>query len=184
MKLEKIANISIGIMQNREEKKDGQLEYKIFNIKNYEYNVDYPEFNTDKNLDDKLTKEGDILFRLVYPNKVILVEKEQENLLVPSQYCIIRPDITKVNPIYLKWYLESNKGDANIRMELRGSSIQKISVTSLRNIEIPLLEIKKQKAITDLIKLWEEEKNVLEMLIEDKELLYNNIIEEMIERGQ
>lgn len=184
MKLEEIANVSIGILQSREENIYGKNRYKIFNLKNYEENEEYLEFNTDKKLDEKLTKEGDILFRLVYPNKVIYVEKEQANLLIPSQFCIIRSKTEIVEPIYLKWYLESNQGRNDIKMELRGSSIQKISVASVRKLDIKLIDIEKQKSIKDLIELWDKEKNILEMLIEDKDLLYNNIIEEIVEGGE
>jgi restriction endonuclease S subunit len=183
MKLGEIAKISIGVLLNREGDKEGKLRYKLFNLKNYEEKDEYEDFFTNKNLDEKLTKEGDILFRLVSPNKVVFIEKEQENLLVPSQLCIIRVDKNLVNPIFLKWYFENDLGQEKIMLELRGSSIQKISVNALRNIEIPEIDLKKQNEIEDLIKLWNQEKEVLQLLIENKDELYNNIIEEIIEGG-
>lgn len=36
MKLGEIANVSIGILVNREVSEEGEYEYKIFNLKNYE----------------------------------------------------------------------------------------------------------------------------------------------------
>lgn len=68
--------------------------------------------------------------------------------------------------------------------ELTGSSIQKISVTSLRNIELPKIKIEKQNIIKDFIELWGKEKQVLEQLIENKEQVYNSIIEEIIEEEE
>ncbi|MCI9247348.1 MAG: hypothetical protein HFJ30_09685 [Clostridia bacterium] len=69
-------------------------------------------------------------------------------------------------------------------LEMKGSSIQKISVAALRNIEIPEIEIEKQRNIKDLIELWKEERKTLEVLIERKETLYNNIIEEITMKGK
>lgn len=184
MKLCQMADISMGILLSREEHKDGSRQYKLFDIKNYEENIEYGMFCTEKNFDDKLTKEDDLLFRLVYPNKLVYISKAQENLLVPSQLCIIRTNKEILNPTFLKWYLESKLGKEKIMLEMRGSSIQKISVSSLRDIEIPELEIGKQRNIEDLINLWKKEQETLETLIKSKEKLYNSIIEEIVERKE
>lgn len=180
MKLCEMADISMGILLTRERNENGQNKYKLFDIKNYEENNKYESFCTEKNFDEKLTKEHDILFRLVYPNKLVYIGKEQEGLLVSSQFCTIRTNKDILNPNFLKWYLESKSGKEKIVLELKGSSIQKISVAALRNIEIPQIEIEKQRNIKDLIELWEKEKDTLELLIKNKEKLYNSIIEEIV----
>ena len=184
MKLQEVSEVSIGVLLNREDVTDGHIEYNVFNIKNYEENKEYEKFHTNKNLDEKLTKEGDILFRLVSPNKIIYISKKEENLLVPAQLCIIRVNKEKINPKFLKWYFENSPGKDRIMQELTGSSIQKISVTSLRNIELPKIKIEKQNIIKDFIELWGKEKQVLEQLIENKEQVYNSIIEEIIEEEE
>lgn len=184
MKLEEIANISIGILVNREISEDGKYEYPIFNLKNYEEKQKYQTIRTQKDFSDKTTKKGDLLFRLVAPNKIIYVNEMQENLLVPSQLCIIRPDYNKIHPVFLKWYLESQSGKEKIMIEHIGSSIQKISVASLKKIEIPEIDRQKQESIKDLIKVWSQEKEVMQTIINTKELLYSNIIEQIIEGGE
>lgn len=184
MKLCQMADVSMGILLSREENKEGSRQYKLFDMKSYEENIEYGMFFTEKNFDDKLTKENDLLFRLVYPNKLVYISKEQENLLVTSQLCIIRTNKEILNPTFLKWYLESKLGKEKIMLEMRGSSIQKISVSSLRNIEIPEVEIEKQRNIEDLINLWKKEQETLQSLIESKEKLYNSIIEEIVERKE
>ena len=74
----------------------------------------------------------------------VLVKEKEEDLLVPSQLCIIRPDKNKINSRFLKWYLESQQGKAQIATEQIGSSIQKISIASLKKIEIPEIDIDKK----------------------------------------
>ncbi len=184
MRLEDISEILIGVLLNREIRKDGEIKYKLFNLKSYEEKEEYMEFPTNKTFTEKLTKEGDLLFRLVSPNKIVYIEKDQENLLVPSQLCIIRPQKQIINPIYLKWYLENSPGKEKVMLELTGSSIQKISVNSLRSIDVPVIDMEKQKAIEDLIKLWNKEKEVMNQIISNKELLYTNLIQEIVQGGE
>ena len=184
MKLGEMAEVSIGILMNREVSEYGNYEYKVFNLKNYEEKQAYETVKTQKDFSNKTTKQGDLLFRLVAPNKIIYIGKDEENLLVPSQLCIIRANKEMINPTFLKWYLESESGREKILIEQIGSSIQKISIASLRKIEIPEVDIKKQQNIKDLIDVWNQEKKIMQNIIETKEMLYSNIIEQIIEGGK
>lgn len=184
MKLEEVANVFIGILVNRETTENGRYEYQIFNMKDYEEKREYQVVRTEKDFSDKATKQGDLLFRLVAPNKIIYVDETQENFLVPSQLCIIRPNKEKIDSIFLKWYLESQKGKEKIMLEQKGSSIQKISIASLKKLEIPKVNLDKQKKIKDLIDVWNQEKEIMKKIIDAKEILYSNIIEQIIEGGE
>ena len=115
MKLEEVSQVSIGILTSREVTEIGENEYKLFNLKNYDNQEKYEDVKTLKNFDDKLTRKGDLLIRLVYPNRIIYIDGEMENLLVPSQMCIIRVDPKKVDSQYLKWYLENERGKERIK---------------------------------------------------------------------
>lgn len=182
MKLENISEVFIGILTSREISDFGEYQYKIFNIKNYDSNEEYETVKAEKRLDDKLTKKGDLLIKLIYPNRIVYIDENLEGFLVPSQMCVIRPDTQKIDPEFLKWYLESDLGKEIIEPHITGSSIQKISVGSLKKLEIPLINLDKQKAITDLIKLWSKEKKVLQNIMKEKDVLYNNLITEIIEK--
>lgn len=181
MKLEEVSQVSIGILTSREVTEIGENEYKLFNLKNYDNQEEYEDVKTLKNFDDKLTRKGDLLIRLVYPNRIIYIDGDMENLLVPSQMCIIRVDPKKVDSQYLKWYLESESGKERILENITGSSIQKISVSDLRKLEVPIIALEKQKGITDLVNLWNKQKQISEEIIRQKEVLYNTYINEIIE---
>lgn len=182
MKLEDVSNVSIGVLANRELNNFGEYEYKMFSLKSYDSQESYEIVKSPKNLDNKLTKKGDILIKLIYPNRVIYINENMENLLVPSQMCLIRADREKINPEFLKWYLESDMGKQKISLDVTGSIIPKISVASLKKLNIPIISLEKQRAITDLIELWNKEKNILEEIIKEKDFLYNNIITQIIEK--
>lgn len=185
MKLEQLADVIIGVLVNREKNVEGDYEYSLFNLKAYEERTDeYLKIKTKNSFDKQVTKNGDLVFRLICPNKVIYISEKYTSLLVPSQMCIIRPNKELIDPIFLKWYLESDLCKDKIALNVTGSTIQKISVNALRKIEIPELKLETQKKIRDLIELWQKEKEVLEMTIDTKEKLYNNIIEEIIEKNK
>ena len=48
------------------------------------------------NLEYKLTKKGDLIFRLSLPSKIILVDEKTEGLLINNLYCIIRCNNKKI----------------------------------------------------------------------------------------
>ena len=180
MRLSVVTEIFIGILIKREEKINGEYQFPIFDLKNYENNEnEYDIIETDKDLEYKLTKKGDLIFRLVYPNKVIYIDNNLEGMIVSSQWCVIRPN--KINAKFLKWYLESDEGKRNILTNVSGSTVQKISVQSLKMLEIPEIDLEKQKKLEDIIELWKKEKKILLEIINSKELLYKNLISEFIE---
>ena len=76
MELEKIAQVMIGVLAKREYEENGKNSYLLFSLKNYEENQKYEELKTNKNLEEKIAKEGDLLFRLLYPNKIVYVKEE------------------------------------------------------------------------------------------------------------
>ena len=181
MKLDDIAEVNIGILLNREIKNEGNNPYKIFNLKQYDENEEYEIYKLKNNYNTKLTKKGDLLFRMVYPNRLIYVDKNLENLLVSSQMCIIRCNKNKMNSIFLKWYLESDIAKEKMKGDLIGTTIQKISVSSLRKIEVPNISLNIQEKIKDLIMLWENEKKVINEMVQYKEILYTTLIYEILE---
>ena len=182
MELEELAEVYIGVLVNRETKADGQYTYTLFNLKSYEKKQTQQEqIKTNKPFTHLVTKQGDIIFRLISPNKMVLVkDKETENLLIPSQLCIIRPYQSVLLSSFLKWYLESEEGTKILEIHATGTTIQKIGINDLKKIKIPIVSIEKQKEIAELLELWEEEKEIVNLLMEKKEKLYNMIIKEKI----
>lgn len=184
MKLQEIAGVMIGVLIKREEDKNGKNTYKLFSLKNYEDKQEYDELKTNKNLDDKLTQKGDLLFRLVYPNKIIYIDEELEGLLIPSQFCIIRTKKESLKPRVLEWYLKSDQGKERLNGKTTGSIIKSVQVTNLKSLDIPAISKKDQEEMEKLILLWSKEKEITEKIIEEKEKLYNDYLEKKINKGE
>ncbi len=184
MKLEEIAEVMIGILSKREEDKNGENSYKLFSLKNYEEKQKYEELKTNKDLSNKLAEKGDLIFRLLYPNKIIYADRQIEGLLIPSQFCIIRTKKEKFDPTVLKWYLESKKAEEEVNSKITGSIIKSMTLANLKTIEIPEISNKKQEEMKKLILLWEKEKEISREILNEKEKLYNFYLEKMTKIGE
>ena len=76
--------------------------------------------------------------------KIAVVDFEpREKIIVTGGMIIIRPNIDKVNPTYIKMYLDSNK-QAALKKIQKGSVIFSINYKDLQEVKIPLIDIKKQ----------------------------------------
>ena len=104
MKLIDIADVMIGVLTKRENNKNGENSYSLFSLKNYEEEIGFEEFKTNKNLDSKVTKKGDLLFRLLHPNKIIYVDEKLDGTLIPSQFWGVCADENKIKKIRLKMF--------------------------------------------------------------------------------
>lgn len=187
MFLEDITQINIGIVLKRKEamyKSKDTNNYKIFNLKNYEEKIEYEDFYSEENLDNYITKKGDLLFRLAFPTKIIEVDDEIEGLLINNQYCIIRMcdfDNLTYNIDFVKWFLESDMAKNQLEKYLIGTSVKTVPVAKLRKLKIPAVSAEKQKKLSTLINNWNRQKNLYTKIIKEKDNYYNAIITKIIE---
>lgn len=184
MKLKEIAELMVGIVTKRELNEEGENSYSLFSLKSYEENLEYERLITQKDLSNKLIKKGDLLFRFLYPNKIIYVDEKLEGKIVSSHFCIIRTEQEKMNPIVLKWYLESKMAENDLKSIVTGSVMKSITIGNLKTLEIPHIPIKMQKIMEKMISLWDEEKKITQEILEEKEKLYNSYLEEFIKKGE
>lgn len=184
MKLEEIAYVITGIVLNRERAVDGENSYTLFSLKDYEENSAYETLITNKDLKEKLSQKGDLLFRILSPNRIIYVDESLENMLISSHFFIIRLNSDVLNPIVLKWYLESQEVKEILNLQITGSIMQSMPISAIKNLEIPDIIKENQNKMKTLIELWEKEKNISKQILEKKEKLYNHYLEELIKRGE
>ena len=57
---------------------------------------------------------------------------------------IVRPDTNKLNPTYLKMFLDSNIGQTSLKQIQKGSTIITINSKDLKNILVPMVSIAEQ----------------------------------------
>lgn len=100
----------------------------------------------------------------------VLFEESEEVVIAPSHLFIIRCK-PGVLPAYLCWYLNQPK----IRYELEafgtGSSIQMINKEALSRLGVKIPEMQVQQKISGIQKLWLEQRNLYDQLINNGDQL-------------
>lgn len=186
MKLEDIADIRIGVVLKRKEavyKGNKINKYKVFNIRCYEEEIEYDDFYSMEDLNNYVTKKGDLIFRLSLPSKIILVDEKTEGLLINNLYCIIKCDSKKINNEFLKWYLESKEANRQLETIIIGTVVKSIPIAKLRVIEIPKVTFKEQEKISKIISIWNKQKKLYNQMIIEKDNYYNSIVNKIINGG-
>lgn len=187
--LSDIADISSGLVVSRKKASVGAEEtYKYMQLnlrslnKNCYFDLDEAEtlYSVEELSAEYLTKEKDIVMRMTEPFTAVYVSKEYENIVVSSNFCIIRN--TKINPEFLCYYLNSDIVKRRLFNNLQGNLIKSISMVPIKNLEVPILddliqqkyaalfsaETKKIQTLNSLIKLEEKRlRIVMEKLSEE-----------------
>ena len=153
-----------------------------------EYSINWDGLNMINSDDQKLEKFA------VQKNDVIITSKSSKvkiavvdfnpkiKCIVTGGMIIVRPDTSKLNPYYLKVFLESNIGVKILKsIQKGGSFIFTISANNLANIKINLLDIDKQNEIAD--KYTDKLSSLLayKQLINDIENSLNNLYQDECE---
>ena len=68
-----------------------------------------------------------------------------------SSVCIIKVKKETLDPTYLKFYLQSTKGNRNILGDMTGAAIKRIILRTIKNLQIPIVDLKTQKELGELI---------------------------------
>ena len=107
------------------------------------------------------------------PFKVALVEAD--NLLVSSNLYKVEINTAKINPIYLKGYLESEGGQAELKKASSGGITTTLGVDALKKIQISCPALKEQEKVVKEYKFFsneicKKEKELQELLVMRKSL--------------
>lgn len=85
-----------------------------------------------------LQENNIILSKNGYPYKVAIAQpKTGEKILATGNLYIIKVDQSKIHPLYLKAFLESEVGIQQLKRITAGVAIPNISIASLKKMQIP-----------------------------------------------
>ena len=184
----KLKNIAKEIINPPHVKSQGDGNIKILSASSIKgLTVDENIFslgNTEKNIENALLKEGDILY-LAKGNKFDagIVEKDCENTIPSQLFFIIRVDRKRFNPKYITWYLKSETVRRYIDKFTSGSVVKTVRKTVLEDVAIPNIDLNSQNKIVEIIESFEVEKSKTEEYLEKKELLIEEKILDHIRGG-
>lgn len=115
---------------------------------------------------------GDILFKSKGVNlKACYVLSVGELTTISAPLVLIRVSSTKVLPEYIHWYLNSKSGQSDISINAMGTNIASVNIRDLKELVIPVPDLKTQKVIAEIYNLEQKEINLTKRLSEKKQLL-------------
>jgi restriction endonuclease S subunit len=193
MQLGDIAQIQTGLVLSRKKAEmpyEAKATYRLLSLKNisedgFIENDSFEAFISHDKLDDHyFTAEGDVLMRLSQPYTAVYVDKHHTGLLIPSYFAIIKVDQEKVLPQYLAWYLNTSNVKKELERSQAGSRIPSTNQHVIRNLPFERLPTSKQKALIELNQLRQKEKLLYRKLMEEKELYYQAIVQQIMKQGE
>jgi len=107
--------------------------------------------SSDKKMDKFVLKNGDVVVTTKsskVKTAVVDIEPGRKTLAIGG-ILIIRPDLKKINPTYLKIYLDSQDGQCALKQIQKGVVILTISPKSLANLLVPVPDINVQDSKAD-----------------------------------
>ena len=106
------------------------------------------------NWDKYLLKAGDVIItKTAYPSiKIAIYEGPNDKVIPASNLYVIRMnygDSGKLNPYYLKLYLESELGQKYLKSVISGTKLPAISKENLENLKLPFMTENAQKEMEE-----------------------------------
>lgn len=157
VELKQLANVfigsqyTLGIFENKGLISDKKTSYRILTSSDIDNGIVRWEslkfVNMKDNKFDKYAVQyGDVVVtsKSSKVKTVVIDIKPKEKILVTGGMLIVRPQLNRLNPTYLKMFLDSEIGQKALKSKQKGSIIVSITANSLSSIEIPMIDIKKQ----------------------------------------
>ena len=188
IKIGDISEIKTGLVLNRK-KADKNIDekfcYKVVSLKSFAENAIYDNSFADEFISNEQINEeykvslGDVLLRLREPNFAVYIDKEYSDLIFTSLMVRIRVN-AKFNPHFVAHYLNSSAVKRALAPDVSGTAIAMISVSSINNLKIPLVNLQTQNKIVKYLNLARQESEILQNLAAQKQKYHKSIFENLI----
>lgn len=189
-KISDLTDVQGGMVLSRKEaksQKEASFEYRRLTLRAFDGNgnINRSEleiFPTCEDLENALfTKAGDVVIRLVSPMYPVYIEPGYENILVPSQFAVLRvKDRAKVMPEYLRLCLAQKSVQERILSLESGTAQKTVKIKTVLDLEIPLQPLHIQQEAVQVDRLSRKRECMYRELIENERILTEHFIEKMI----
>jgi len=123
-----------------------------------------------------LLRPGDLVFKSRgVTNSAAIVKMDVGPAVLAAPMLLIRPN-KEVLPAYLHWYINLPATQATLAAQAEGTSVRMISKAKLEDLDIPIPNIQKQQAITEVAQLAEREQWLLARISQERRRLADGIL--------
>ena len=190
LKISEIANIQTGVVLSRKEAKKIQeivqkyqrLTLKALGDDGFINKNELENYNAKEKLDkSQTTQDGDVVLRLFSPLCPVLIGKETEGFVIPSQLAVLKvtnPEV--ILPSYLRWYLSQREMQERVLFEEGGTAQKTIKVGTIMDLVITVPDIEIQKNIVKIDILSRKREQLYKDLIVQERLYTESVIGNII----
>lgn len=123
-------------------------------------------------------RTGDIVISIrATVGTIAFLPKEIDGANLTQGTARISADDTIVNPLFLFHCIKSKGIQMKIDAQTKGATFREITLTRLREIEIPLPPLKLQKQFAERVKVIEEQKSIAQASAVKSEELFNSLLQ-------
>ena len=171
------------VLSRKKATDDTGIYYPLLNLRSV-----HPEGYIDKaELDDYYASEplsaehvshtGDIIIRLTAPYTAVLIDESTENMVISSNFVIVRVKDHQILPEYLFWLLNTKKVRYGIYENSTSNMLGAVKARYFTEFPIIMIPLEEQRQIAAMNRLAKREAVLLRQLAEEKEKYYTAIIE-------
>lgn len=183
MKLGNIATVRSGLVLSRKQAREASdIRYPLLNLRSINSGgyIDVEQLDVFTAADylspEYLSQIGDVIIRLSAPYTAVLIDEATADMVVSSNFVIIRTDRRELLPEYLYWMINTPKVKRSIYENTSSNMLGAIKAKYFSDFEIPPLPIAKQQLIADMNALALKETMLLRQLADEKERYYGLLI--------
>lgn len=126
---------------------------------------------------NQLARLGDIIFRSRgQTNTAALLQEKVKNTIVAAPLFRVRPDIKKVMPEFLLWWINQPSSQSYLASRSIGTVVKMISKQGLEDLEVNLPSLKRQRKIAEFFSLSMREQQLLEDIKNRKSIYAQGIL--------
>lgn len=187
MKLDEYAVVRSGLVLSRKESKEPtDFRYDLLTLRALppEGVIETGELETfyakEPLNSEYLTRNGDLIIRLTMPYTAVLITKNEENIVVSSNFAIIRCRANStLLPEYLFWYLNTPRSKQRIYESTTGNMLCAVKPRYFADMEIEVPSSEQQLKTAALDRLGRREARLLRRLADEKEKYIRLVTESM-----
>ena len=191
MKLRDLASVRSGLVLSRKQAKESsEYRYPLINLRciQQEGTIQLKEadiYEAKEPLKEEyLSQSGDIIVRLTAPYTAVLIDETTSGMVVSSNFVVIRVEDKSLLPEYLFWLLNTEKIKRKIYENATSNMLGAVNARFLADFELTLLSVEDQRKISQFNLLAKRERQLLRMLVEEKEKYYAGVLNQAYKRAK
>lgn len=184
LRLGDIAMVRSGLVLSRKKAKEKtEVTYRLLNLRSIkpEGYIEIEELDlydaAEELPPEYVSHSGDVIIRLTAPYTAVLIDQSTENLVVSSNFVIIRVKKEIVLPEYLHWLLNTSGMKHAIYESATSNMLSAVNTKFFTQLQLDPISIADQQKIAQIQQLAQRESQLLMQLAKEKEKYYAAVIQ-------